>query len=133
MRKKSRLKCIATTRRSDLARLYSNENVALPIVKALRDLGHDVLTSLEAGKANQRIPDSEVLRFANEQGRVLLTNNRQDFITLHRSGAPHSGIVVFTADSRFNELADRIHSALADARGHDRPLVRVTRQDYRLE
>lgn len=116
-----------------MARLYSNENVALPVVTALRDLGHDVLTSLEAGNANQRVPDADVLRFALAETRVLLTNNRQDFMALHRAGQSHMGIVVFTADNRFAELAERIHAALAAAPGHDRPLIRVTREDYRVE
>ncbi|MDZ4704761.1 MAG: DUF5615 family PIN-like protein [Saprospiraceae bacterium] len=44
-----------------------------PVVAKLRDFGHDVLTTLEAGKANQRIPDEEVLRFAVAEERVMLT------------------------------------------------------------
>jgi hypothetical protein len=40
-----------------LARLYANENFPLPAVKRLRELGHDVLTTIEAGKANQSIDD----------------------------------------------------------------------------
>ena len=54
-----------------MARFYSNENFPFRAVVCLRALGHDVLTSLEAGRANQRIPDAEVLRFATEQGRAL--------------------------------------------------------------
>ncbi len=46
-----------------MARLYSNENFPLPVVVELRRLGHDVLTVQEAGKANQEIPDDEVLAF----------------------------------------------------------------------
>jgi hypothetical protein len=41
-----------------VARFYSNENIALQIVAELRRLGHDVLTSFEAGKANAAVPDS---------------------------------------------------------------------------
>lgn len=36
-----------------MARLYSNENFPLAMVIALRQLGHDALTSKEAGQANQ--------------------------------------------------------------------------------
>lgn len=116
-----------------MARLYSNENVAQPIVTALRGHGHDVLTSLEAGNSNRRVPDGDVLEYAHEQGRVLLTNNRQDFLRLHRAGAPHAGIVVFTADAQFTEPAERIPAALQQAEGRERPLVRVTRRDFRVE
>lgn len=76
------------------ARLYSNENFPLPAVEALRRLGHDVLTSHDAGKSNAGIPDDEVLRFATENGRAVLTHNRQDFIRLHRESADHAGIIV---------------------------------------
>ena len=35
-----------------MARIYANENLYRPTVAKLRDLGHDVLTSFEAGNAN---------------------------------------------------------------------------------
>ena len=61
-----------------MARLYSNENFPLPAVQELRSLGHDVLTSQDAGKAQQSIPDEDVLAFASEQGRALLTPDPQE-------------------------------------------------------
>lgn len=36
---------------------YSNENFPLDMVTALRELGYNVLTSYEAGQANQGIPE----------------------------------------------------------------------------
>jgi hypothetical protein len=45
-------------------------------VELLRNLGHDVLTVQEAGNANQRIPDEQVLAFAVSQERAILTINR---------------------------------------------------------
>ena len=48
---------------------YSNENFDLQVVKFLREFGYDVLTSTEAGNANQRIPDDEVLKFVSSQNR----------------------------------------------------------------
>jgi predicted nuclease of predicted toxin-antitoxin system len=65
-----------------MARLYSNENFPLPAVEALRAKGHDVLTTRDAGKANEGIPDDEVLEFASREGRAVLTHNRKDFIRL---------------------------------------------------
>lgn len=38
-------------------------------------------------------PDTDVLRYANEQGYVLLTCNRDDFLELARTN-PHAGIIV---------------------------------------
>ena len=40
-----------------LASLFADENVPFPLVEALRNLGHDVLRAIEAGRANQGIPD----------------------------------------------------------------------------
>ncbi|MBL8104801.1 MAG: DUF5615 family PIN-like protein [Anaerolineales bacterium] len=61
-----------------MASFYTNENFPVKIAEYLREMGHDVLTSFEAGNANQRIPDAEVLNFASTAGRILLncTRNR---------------------------------------------------------
>ena len=79
-----------------IAWLYANENFPLPVVIALRELGHDVLTTRDAGKANDAISDEEVLRFAVGNGRAVLTHNRQDFMRLHRQNSDHEGILVCT-------------------------------------
>ena len=67
-------------------RLYSNENFPIAMVEYLRSLDYDVLTSYDAGQANQGIPDDEVLRFATEQNRAVISFNRDDFVALHRGG-----------------------------------------------
>ena len=56
-----------------MARFYSNENLPMAIVETLRSLGHDVLTSYEAGKANQGIPDDGVLAYAIAENRSVIT------------------------------------------------------------
>jgi hypothetical protein len=81
-----------------MARLYSNENFAIDFVLILRSLGHDVLTSYEAGQANQGIPDDEVLTFATANDRIIITFNRDDFVKLHRSSINHAGIIVCKDD-----------------------------------
>ena len=75
-----------------MAQIYSNENFPLPAVEELRRLEHDILTSYEAGKADQAIPDEDVLAFATEEKRILLTLNRRRFIRLHNKGTAHSGL-----------------------------------------
>ena len=72
-----------------MAAFYADENFPSPTVEALRRFGHDVLTTHEAGQANQRIRDVAVLEFATESGRAVLTLNRRDFVSLHaRSPGP---------------------------------------------
>ena len=110
------------------ARLYSNENFPLPVVEALRSLGHDVLTTHDTGKSNAGIPDDEVLRFAIEDGRAVLTHNRQDFIALHRQNADHAGIIVCTDNPDFAALAAKIHAQFETMTSLHGQLIRVNRR-----
>jgi hypothetical protein len=110
-----------------LARLYSNENFPLPTVEALRRFGHNVLTSLEAGRANQKISDSEVLAFAVNEWRTLITLNRRHFVRLHDLTPAHRGIIVCTFDANFEDQAVRVHSAIEAFESLDGKLVRVNR------
>lgn len=93
--------------------LYADENFSLPVVLELRRLGIDVLTVSEDGKANQGIPDDEILARAVELGRAVLTGNRQDFKRLHRIQPNHAGIIICTFDADFIGQANRIAAALA--------------------
>ena len=54
-----------------MARLYADENFRRSVVDLLRAMGHDVLTAFEAGQANQKISDEEVLQFAHANLRAL--------------------------------------------------------------
>ncbi|MDZ4403963.1 DUF5615 family PIN-like protein [Prosthecobacter sp.] len=110
-----------------IARLYSNENFPLPVVEELRRLGHDVLTTRDAGKSNEGIPDDEVLRFAKENGRAVITHNRQDFIRLHRQSPGHAGIIVCTDNPDFPALAAKVHAQLEAMESLKGQLVRVNR------
>src|SRR5665213_2653084 len=87
---------ITTRKPPIMADLYANENFPLVAVRFLREMGHDVLTSLEAGTANQQIPDAQVLAFATKSGRAVLTHNRLHFKKLHRHQTDHAGIVICT-------------------------------------
>ena len=96
-----------------MAFLYTNENIAQQLVVYLRLLGHVILTSLDAGRANQRILDEDVLAFATSQRRALVTYNRRDFLKLHNSSAVcHSGLILCTEDMDFEAQANRIHQSL---------------------
>jgi hypothetical protein len=110
-----------------MGRFYSNENFPLPAVQALRALGHDVLTSLEAGRANQSLPDEDVLDFASQDRRILLTLNRKHFIQLHQAKPHHSGIVVCTFDPDYIGLAARISEANRQNESMNGKLLRINR------
>jgi hypothetical protein len=111
-----------------MASFYSNENFPQGTVEALRKLGHDVLSSHDAGKSRQSIPDDEVLSFATEESRAVLTLNRRDFIALHGStSGKHAGIIVCTQDANFQAQARRIHEAVAGMGSLNGQLLRVNR------
>jgi hypothetical protein len=93
----------------------------------LRRLGHDVLTSHEAGQAGLRVSDEKVLAFAHAAGRAVLTHNRKHFRHLHGAGKPHSGVILCTEDPDFDSLAVRIDEALSTASELTAQLVRVIR------
>lgn len=77
-----------------MLRLHADEQFPYPVVQRLRAIGYDILTVQEAGQANQQIPDNEVLKFATEQNRAVITENRRDFVRLHQQFLDHAGIVV---------------------------------------
>ena len=109
--------------------LYADENFPRAVVEELRRLGHDVLTALQAGQANQRIPDPDVLAFAMSLGRAVLTLNRRHFARLHVQTPSHCGIVVSTPDAGAAALAQRIHLAIVAERPLHGKLLRIVKQD----
>jgi hypothetical protein len=110
-----------------LAHFYADENFRYPVVDALRRLGHDVLTAQEAGRAGRGIGDDTVLADAAAADRILLTQNRRDFIRRHNVGMHHTGIVVCTYDPDAERLAGRIDEAVTAADAPGRWLLRVIR------
>lgn len=110
-----------------MARLYADENFAFPVVLKLRRLGHDVLTVQEAHKSDQSIPDEEVLQFACDENRAVLTFNKKHFIRLHRKMPEHHGIVVCTYDPNFMDQAARIDALVQEQAELNGILVRVNR------
>ena len=79
-------------------RLYLDEDVDPELGEMLRRAGFDVLTTGQAGRANQRIPDEDQLIFASEQGRAIISHNVRDFERLAVKwsglGRNHAGIIV---------------------------------------
>ncbi len=110
-----------------MARLYSNENFPVQVVVTLRGLGHDVLTSLEAGQANQAISDDRVLAYATGLGRALLTINRRDFVREHQRQPGHAGLIVCSQDPDVAGQAQRLDQTIAANAPLAGKLLRVNR------
>ena len=68
-----------------------------------------------------------VLADALALGRIVLTQNCDDFKNLHKRGLPHAGIVNCSYDPDTEGHARRIEDSVARERTGGRWLVRVTR------
>ncbi|MGI0496251.1 DUF5615 family PIN-like protein [Limnospira platensis] len=110
-------------------RFYANENLTVEVVNGLRQLGCDVLTSYEAGNANQGIPDEQVLVTATESNRCVVTFNRDDFVKLHRSGAAHEGIIICKDDPDQQGLVKVLQDYLATQKTLKNRLIRVLKKN----
>lgn len=110
-----------------MARLYADEQFPRSVSELLRKLGHDVLTVQEAGNANQRIPDDQVLIFACQDNRAVITLNHRDFVQLHRINPQHAGIISCTNDLGRSRMASRIDAAIASEDSLDGKFIRVVR------
>ncbi len=104
---------------------YTNENFPLKIVERLRSFGYNVLTSFEAGRANQSILDEDVLLYAIETKRILLTLNRKDFMKLHKIFSNHFGIIVCTNDPDLERQSNNIHNAVSKENSLDSKLIKI--------
>lgn len=117
-----------------MARIYANENFYYDAVAILIDLGHDVLTTRDVGKANRKIPDEDVLAYAKDEGRIVLTFNYRHFIRLHYLNSDHAGIIVCTEDKDVEALSLRIHTAIESLNGDlQGQLVRINRPNERVQ
>ncbi len=110
-----------------MAQLYSDEDFPFPVVERLRQMGHDVVTAFETGRANRGIADADQLAFATSLGRAILTRNRRHFVPLHMSFAQHAGIISITDDSDLDGQARRIDTAMAGCSTLDGVHLRVNR------
>ena len=93
-----------------MANLYADEQFLRPVVRLLRELGHNVLTVQESGNAG--FSDPLVLEFATANNLIVITQNRRDFKRLHKINPNHQGIILCTEDRDALALTTRIHAAI---------------------
>jgi predicted nuclease of predicted toxin-antitoxin system len=79
-------------------RFALNENIPRAVIAALRDEGHDILSVKEAMRGSS---DRAVLARAQEEGRIVVTQDKGFGELAFRSGLPaDSGIVLFRLSGR---------------------------------
>ncbi|MEM6837661.1 MAG: DUF5615 family PIN-like protein [Cyanobacteria bacterium P01_C01_bin.120] len=80
-----------------LALLLDEDSQAKYLINLLQAAHHDVLTLNEIGMVGA--PDNQVLAYAKQQHRILLTRNCNDFLELHTVEPEHFGILVIYQDA----------------------------------
>jgi len=102
-----------------MADLLADEHFPVTIVYALRRLGHDVLTVREANvnKEGDGWTDEQVLQYAAEHKRAVITKNVNDFRALHEERPWHGGIVAcsFSDKAEAKAIARKLDNALSEA------------------
>ena len=96
-------------------KLYFDEDMSAILAARMRKAGWDVLTTHQARKRTSN--DTEQLRFAAEQGRILITRNYADFLEIHtrclESGQTHHGIIICfwraSAEAQGNNLLELLN------------------------
>lgn len=95
-----------------------DEDVNPEAAAAARGLGLDVVSVHEVDRRGRS--DFDQLRLAAADGRIFVTRNRDDFITLtveaFRAGDPHHGVLIL-AYTQPNTQPSRIAHALASWHG----------------
>ena len=101
---------------ADSIKFYLDENVLGGTATGLRARGIDVVSAQEAGRCG--LPDPDQLAFATAEGRVIVTFD-QDYLALHATGIPHTGIVYCQADAysvgRLIHELEIVHGAMTPA------------------
>ena len=72
-------------------RLLADENVEAPVIRQLRAAGHDVLS---VGEALPSIADEDVLAWAAQENRLLLTIDKDFGELVFRHRQPHAGVLL---------------------------------------
>jgi predicted nuclease of predicted toxin-antitoxin system len=99
---------------------YLDEDVDIALSDFLHAQGHDVETTLGAGKRGAE--DDAQLEYAAKQNAILITHNRRHFRRLHKdwieSNKYHAGIIL-TRHLPLNELERRMQAFLMFAFGQN--------------
>jgi predicted nuclease of predicted toxin-antitoxin system len=75
----------------------ADESCAMPVIRALREAGHDVVAIVEVARGAS---DDQVLERATEDKRVLITEDRDFGELVYARGRSSAGVVLVRFDSR---------------------------------
>ncbi|HXF84044.1 MAG TPA: DUF5615 family PIN-like protein [Anaerolineales bacterium] len=114
-------------------KIFGDECVYATTTKTLREWGHDVVTAQEAGLTGHE--DDELLQYAIQQGRILISIDMDFSNALRFIPSSHSGIIILKI--RPSKL-DATHQVLRQFLEHypeeeiHRSLVIIDQSKYRV-
>ena len=79
----------------------ADESCAWPVIRALREAGHDVIAIAEVAKG---ATDEQVLERAFKENRVLITEDRDFGELVYAQRRPSTGVILLRFDSRARRL-----------------------------
>jgi predicted nuclease of predicted toxin-antitoxin system len=94
-------------------RFLCDHDVATDVARVLRVRGYDVVELREALAPDR--PDAEVWAYACSQGRVVITCNRADYMTLAAATPVHPGVILLFRRRTHQAEAARLLALLANA------------------
>ena len=104
-----------------------DESSGRAIVDFLRQAGHDVVSVAEESLG---LPDLAVISFAENSGRILVTNDKDFGEMIYRQGHSHCGVVLMRLDNeRVSVRIAVIGRLLAQYAGHLRDNFIVVTED----
>ena len=112
---------------AEAIRFHLDEHIDPDIAHALRRVGIDVTTTIEAEL--RTTPDTRQWAYAQEEARVMVTCD-DDFLRINKATQAHAGIVYFAGDTvpmgRVIDGLKRIHGTMSqgDMRGQVKYLRR---------
>lgn len=90
-------------------KVLADENIGLEVVEFLRDKNHDVVSIIEDYPSS---PDTFVLKKALDEGRILITSDKDFGELVYREKLPHKGIVLLRLIDERNPAKIKVLSQL---------------------
>jgi predicted nuclease of predicted toxin-antitoxin system len=88
-----------------------DHDVPADLAVALRTVGHEVVRLVEVLSAN--VEDNEVWAHACDHRRILITCNRDDFLTLAKATEIHPGLIILGAPPADQSLQSEARNVVA--------------------
>lgn len=80
---------------SRVSHLLADEQFPVQVVYLLRKKGHDVALcqKYSQSRSGDGHSDEQILKWATDEGRAVITRNCKHFVALHSTTKPHAGII----------------------------------------